>query len=433
LQQLRVSVEDAKRWLDEGTIAVAEMLLRPIIQLQPNNAAALQLMAEVARRLGETWWAAEYERRAAGGSVPTPMEPAAESGPEKFLLIKAWGNGFCSDLDHTLGHLLLAEMTGRTPIIHWGRNSRFGVDPERDAYSLYFEPVNARTIDDVIGKGYDFFPPKWNDENLRRENQSKIAGEWSRLPPYLYFNRPERVAVADIYAGVINLAPWIRPGHPMHGRHIVDVYRYLITRYLKPRPEIVGEIEAFEAAHFTQRPVIGAHVRGSDKHKEDPQLAQKIGSYPATIAKFSEGHWFPHVFLLTDSVPMREDFAKRYGPCLITTDCSRTSSMDKGPHLEPSADRRRLGIEVMKDAYLAARCDRFIGIGSSNVSCFIYHLKDWPKQDVVMVGPLMTHLANPYLYMSIDQLVPYMPPETIAQLRDRARADEQAMSMIAQG
>lgn len=424
MQQLRVSVEDARKWLDEGLVAVAEMLLRPIIQLQPGNAAALKLMSEVATRLGETWWAAEYERRATGGAgSPAPYQAPPRDGPEKFLLIKAWGNGFCSDLDHTLGHLLLAEMTGRTPVIHWGRNSLFSVNPDADAFSLFFEPVNSITIDDLIGKGHDYFPPKWNDGILRRESFQKIAGEWSRLAPYVYFNRPERIAVADIYAGVINLAPWLRPGHPMHGRHVADVYRYLISKYLKLHPDIQTEIDAFERDQFKQRPVIAAHVRGSDKHKEDPQLQQKINSYPQAIAKFSEGHWFPHVFLLTDSTPIREDFSKRYGPCLLSTDCARTSSLDKGPHLEANPDRRRLGVEVLKDAYLAARCDRFVGLGSSNVSCLIYHLKPWPPAEVVMLGPLMTHLANPYLYMSIDQLVPYMPADMIERLRDRARTE----------
>jgi len=45
---------------------------------------------------------------------------------EKFLLIKAWGYGFWSDVSHVLGQLLVAELTGRTPIVHWGQNSLFG-------------------------------------------------------------------------------------------------------------------------------------------------------------------------------------------------------------------------------------------------------------------------------------------------------------------
>jgi hypothetical protein len=32
----------------------------------------------------------------------------------------------------------------------------------------------------------------------------------------------------------------------------------------------------------------------------------------------------------------------------------------------------------MVDTYLATRCDRFIGLGYSNVSLYASYLKDWP-------------------------------------------------------
>ncbi|MFH1020476.1 MAG: hypothetical protein V1782_07685, partial [Pseudomonadota bacterium] len=51
---------------------------------------------------------------------------------EKFLLIKAWGFGFWSDVSQILGQLLLAELTNRTPIIHWGSNSLFTDDATKN-------------------------------------------------------------------------------------------------------------------------------------------------------------------------------------------------------------------------------------------------------------------------------------------------------------
>ena len=44
----------------------------------------------------------------------------------KYLLIKAWGFGFFSDVNHIIGQLLIAELTGRIPIVYWGKNSLFG-------------------------------------------------------------------------------------------------------------------------------------------------------------------------------------------------------------------------------------------------------------------------------------------------------------------
>ena len=40
-------------------------------------------------------------------------------------------------------------------------------------------------------------------------------------------------------------------------------------------------------------------------------------------------------------------------------------------------DGRKLGEEVVMEAFLAARCDAFLGNGASNVSTAIRHLKDW--------------------------------------------------------
>lgn len=44
----------------------------------------------------------------------------------RYLLIKSWGFGFYSDVIAVLGSLLLAEITHRTPVVHWGKNSLFG-------------------------------------------------------------------------------------------------------------------------------------------------------------------------------------------------------------------------------------------------------------------------------------------------------------------
>ncbi|MCR2600326.1 hypothetical protein NSP09_24715, partial [Salmonella enterica] len=57
----------------------------------------------------------------------------------RYLVIKSWGFGFWSDVSQVLGSLLLAEITGRTPVTHWGRNSLFNDGSNRDSFALYFE------------------------------------------------------------------------------------------------------------------------------------------------------------------------------------------------------------------------------------------------------------------------------------------------------
>jgi hypothetical protein len=64
---------------------------------------------------------------------------------------------------------------------------------------------------------------------------------------------------------------------------------------------------------------------------------------------------------------------------------------DLGIHYTPSVDPVRLGIEVMRDTYLALRCARFIGNGQSNLSAMVAMLKRWDPGACVLVAPSQLH------------------------------------------
>jgi protein O-GlcNAc transferase len=425
--EIQITTAEAEGFIQEGNWAVAEMVAQQYAAKDPANPASWEVLGRIAEHFAHGPLAARWHGRAleldpahtaarAGleRSRGLPSPPAA--APGRFLLIKAWGHGFCSDLDHTLGWLLLAEMTGRTPILHWGGNSLFTEDPEHDAFRTFFEPVNDSTLDDLTGKGLDFWPPKWHDANLREENLQKNQGPYSRLSGLYFLTRPERVLVADYYVGVIQLLPWLDPAHPLHGKGIDEAYRFLIARYLRLAPDIQDRVEAFARAKMTAPPILAAHVRGSDKYKEDPQLQQKVAIYPQLIAKLTGDRWFTPIFLMTDSSTVRDDFARRYGTLLLSTDSLRTPTQ-VGLHLQGNPTPRRLGVEVLTDISLAARCDFFVGIGSSNVTCMVYHWKDWPEPTRLIIGPLLTHMYNPYLYLTLDQLERYLPKYVVDRIR----------------
>ena len=88
--------------------------------------------------------------KARGKSASTSCShPGARNEP-RFLLIKARGYGFWSDVSHVLGALLLAVMTGRIPVTYWGYNSRFTEGSGRDAFELYFKPVSEFAIETYL-------------------------------------------------------------------------------------------------------------------------------------------------------------------------------------------------------------------------------------------------------------------------------------------
>ena len=90
--------------------------------------------------------------------------------------IKSWGFGFWPNVSQVLGALLLAEATGRVPLVHWGRNSLFGDGSARDAFGHYFEPVSNVTLEDLATiPDANCFPPKMKPAEFVRGGTQQMA------------------------------------------------------------------------------------------------------------------------------------------------------------------------------------------------------------------------------------------------------------------
>jgi protein O-GlcNAc transferase len=303
----------------------------------------------------------------------------------KFILIKAWGYGFWSDIDHVLGQLLIAELTGRIPIVHWGDNSLYR-DPEDDnGFENYFEPVSPYTIEDLVGQSYTFYPSKWSADNLKSNNLNKWRGEESRLSGAVLLSRTEDVVVSDFHSYVEDLRLWIDPLHSLGDKSTQEIYRYLYQKYLKLKPEIERDIEQFWSENLADRPTLSVHVRGSDKKKESSILDRVNQEYHQSIARYLEIIPNALIFLLTDEVSKLEEYQQKYGERLRYTKANRTST-DLGIHYQKQASARQMGLEIIRDTYLAARCNYFIGNGHSNVSTTVLHLKEWAEDRYILLA-----------------------------------------------
>ena len=123
--------------------------------------------------------------------------------------------------------------------------------------------------------------------------------------------------------------------------------------------------------------MIGVHVRGSDKVEEVSDLEDILADYFRVLEERLRARPEAGIFLLTDDERVRAVYERRYGAKLAATSCARSSS-NIGVHYMADRNPARIGVEVMVDTYLAARCDEFIGLGYSNVSLYVSYLKDWP-------------------------------------------------------
>ena len=387
-----------------GNPVVTDTICRDILDVDPTNAAAMDLLGVLAARLGFRKMAIDYFRASLASDpnyrpakdnlrsiskMPPRAAPKHTIRGRRYLLIKAWGFGFWSDVNHVLGALLLAELTERVPVVHWGSNSLFSDGSGRDAFQFYFETVSSYTLDTLKTlDGADFFPNKWSASNLGLDDQAKLNGAGSQIDGILFFARPEAIAVTDFYIGLIDLWLWIPKTHRLFGKSLEVVYRDLAARYLRPRPHITSAVEQFYCEHLSGAPAIAVHVRGSDKHVEYQNNDTINARYFEVLDQLDQE---TRIFLLTDDARWAEAFRARYGDRLVMTSSERTAG-SMGVHTLPHADRPRLGVEVMVDTYLALRCSRFLGNGNSNVSAVVAALKPWGRSECTL-------LARSQLYM----------------------------------
>ncbi len=349
---------DARNALALGDLQRAEALCRMALDRAPDDLDARALLAEIGRLAGVDAMGIYPDNRA------------------RYLLIKAWGFGFWADLDHVLGALLLADLTRRVPVVHWGTNSRYRDRGTDNAFEAFFAPVSGANLQD-IEEAETFFPAKWNRDTLRTENFCKWSGPGSKLTGLYFLGQKEQVAVSDFHVRTYDLLPWIPPGHKLCGATITAVYRHLFKTHIRPRSDILHAVDEIWTRRMAGRQWLAVHVRGTDKVREAPALWQVNRAYHGVVAQILRDNPRLSIFLLTDAREIVDEYTDRYGDRVLTTNAVRGDGTT-GIHMRGEASSK-LGREVMIDSWLAARCDLFLGNGMSAVSTGIRHLKDWPK------------------------------------------------------
>ncbi len=295
---------------------------------------------------------------------------------DRFLLIKSWGCGFWSDVDHVMGQLLAAELTDRIPVVYWGTNNLYSESFKGNAFESYFEPISGYTVKDLNQTDFTYYPPIWNVKNLMVEDLDKVAWAYRNLGDMMQSNA--NVVVSDVHYFIRPMLHYIGKSHWAYGMTAHQIYRCLFDKYIRLKPDIQEEIQQFYDEFMKDaKPLLGVHIRGGDKVRE-----VEIKQYG--IQK---------ILLLTDCEEILANFQKQYGQMVIFTDCKRGQLKDteNAPHLTNYSERRRKGIEIIKDTYLAAMCDFFVGNGYSNVSFTVKRLKDWPDNNIILFYRDLVH------------------------------------------
>ncbi len=314
----------------------------------------------------------------------------------RFLLIKALGNSLWGEVDHVICQILAAELTNRIPVIYWGMESLYSESLTTNAFDLFFEPVSQFSFHDVVRVEYTYYPSVWKFENVLAEDTERLKMENRDLKSLM--KSDANVVVSDVYYPIRALLPWVKSDHWAYGKTPHQIYRRLFDTYLKPKPEILKEIKKFINTNPNfrdEKPIIGVHVRGDAIVKEVAQLYDLNEYYKPNLWQFIVRYNARHLFLITDSKKIFSQYKKLYGK----NDLLIYSGSKKEPLKERIAtclldypNKRHKGVElikdtveIIKDTYLAAQCDFFIGNGYSNLSNTVMRLKDWPDTNIKLL------------------------------------------------
>jgi hypothetical protein len=398
---------DANRFLASGNIGMADALYRGLLQQGAATADVWSGLALIARIIKEEQTAARFATLAlqvqpnhpqskntlAACKGAAPSLDQKSTPDNRYLLIRAWNAGFWSDVDHVLGCLMLASLTNRTPIIHWGPDSRYGGSEIINAWNHFFEPVAALSAHDIASPDLACYPPKWNHTNIAGPSINRFNGKHSRTSCLSLINRPEPIVVADFFTSLAGILLYLRPGHPHFGQHPAAVYRALLSTIVRPQAAHRAAAADFAIQHFTRRPILAVHVRGTDKVEEDP-TANDFNHRLAAMADdaLSSGR-VQSVFLLTDTAAAQAGWKKHFKDALV---CPPSQVIDGtlGLHFATGLDPIALGREVLIDSLIASHADQFAGLASSNVARMIGFLKDWPPGALSLIGQDVLNLPN---------------------------------------
>jgi hypothetical protein len=367
-------------------LAAADVLVREALESDPGEPAALTIRAEMAlgldrpdvalraaalalQRAPALARAREAARRAGElfGSWPGIPRPS----DARLVVIKSWGFGFWSDVYHVLTSCLLAEYTGRMPVVHWGQGCLFHEPGDENSWPGFFRPVSGVPVAAAMDDRLDVFHPRWQGR-VDGALFDRGAEEGGRMHGLLLMGRREAVVISDFATPVVAMLPWAPEGHWSRGLTPDEVLARLMASYACPAEEAIRLSEAILAAVPDPSRCVAMHLRGTDKRFEQPEMIEMRAACLTHVERLLSDGGAESVLLMTDDSGISARLLERYGERLILPASTRAAG-DIGLHYQRIAGPVRLGLEVEAEVLAAARCGWFIGSGSSNVATAVVH------------------------------------------------------------
>lgn len=389
-----------------GQVSTAAILAEDIVARDPALAGAPEALHFARARLAKTTSEVrEVVRRWSASRVPAyhPVDADRRQRDPGYVLIRGWGTGFWAEVFHVANNVAFAEIAGRVPCVYWGEEVRYRGAACANAWEQFFEPLSPIPFGELERAAVSVFPRFWTPRTLFSSEPYRhietFRGNTLGIGALGALNRAEALIVADGFVDISDVLAWTPAGHPWASMSKLEVFREIFTSRFRLTSEINAVVSDL-AAKVLSGPTIAVHARSQSQGKNYEAMEGReitLAPYFSQVDLWLDADPAAKLLLLTDSRGAVAAFGERYGRARVTTlerarlpnhqDSYAARDLPKASDvgLDMSLDGYTLGLEVLVDAYLAARCDRFIGDGASSVSCAILNLKHWRDDEVFLI------------------------------------------------
>jgi hypothetical protein len=286
-----------------------------------------------------------------------------------------------------LSAILYARLTGRRLLVDWSDPS-YSNDRSNSVHRFFdskeFDPSDeipeTKSVRPAIWRDHlresvramvrAHMPTRWDDPLVSRPlsiDVSRVDCEEDLLVFWSYF--PLIDAMRRHFRG---------PFAVLHKLDTFTILKQLIRESLQLHPEIRERVRQIKGS-WPAGPVLGVHVRYSDKKTRFSVIQQKV-------AALLSQHPGMRLFLATDNKSI-EDLFERTWPGTMTAPKWYPSATKKMHENEECPDKVRNGVEALIDLYLLADCDYLVVDTSSAFSHLATILSDRDRSRIRDVRP----------------------------------------------
>lgn len=290
---------------------------------------------------------------------------------QKSLIISCHAAGMGSILKGAVAGLLYAELTGRTPLIHWNANCKYlrhSAATCENAFTNFYESTCSNSLSELLKEPCSTYPPNLQIEKLHTQLK-KHQTSFDELETN--DAKHADLLLFPAYVSIQQVIDCAQSRHPISKLNEQTAAEWAAKTYIQICRKTTAQIQQFWTQHFPEgTPVVTVHIRGGDKYQE--AIMPALSRYTDAADQFIKQYPSAKVFLASDSKPAVEYLKKHYKERLVTTPAFRTSGR-KGVH-KSGEDGERIGNEIIFDVECLSKGDHFIGYKESNVYFWVCHL-----------------------------------------------------------